>query len=696
MVAGHRPFSLSAGGRLTAIAQWFQGGDSWQLAASMDDRLWSLLEQTGFSFLADLKRHFATPWHVACAVDDLDDTALLIRQLRAGLLESEEQREAKRVWDWLQDNSSLLKRVQSRLMGKAQRVEAFIRETPSASSVYDQQVSGSIELQKQVSKSHHRWLANGGGTPADAEKAAKKFWGTVLVQIMIEAGLPICNLKADTEEQRAAYALRALGPRRSKTLRNRARTWKKAREWMLRVKNRPFPKDPTDVVDYLTFLEQDVGTKSCIAEFMASLSVLEDAGQVPTNQQLCKDRLVVAASQSFGAEVLEGKTAKAQAPPLSIAMLLSLEMYVVSSSNPKYSRFLAWACLIAVWACMRVSDLQGVDVSRLQLFCSGLKGFLVRTKTTGNDKKVLEVPFFIRRDANLSGHDWLSKGYDLLQSFGQLGRCFLVWQSSDDMQEPHYKFARPEVISGYFRLIWQKLQVPFKKVGENKWKLAGGSCLVGHACFLFWTGHSMRHVLPTISAVFGESQERRNYLGRWRVNSQQSSDYVHTCRQIVHDVQGLVCDKLSGGAPGYDEEELLMQLGDWLKTRGEDPGPILKPLRIMRKVQGCWVLNQKWPLLGDTGTGLLPEPPEVVLRDQDRDGGSSPFWVSISRHSGHRRLHIRGQCWVEPSSCHCFEELWEVGPNTADSFCKLCYRDRQVDASSSSGDSSSTDVGEAE
>ena len=504
--------------------------------------------------------------------------------------------------------------MQSRLLAKSQRIEAFAREAPDASSVYERQVSGSIELQKQVSKFQHRWLANGGGTAAEAEKAAKKFWGTVLAQIMLEANLSICQLKSDTEEQRATYALRALGSRRSKTLRNRARTWKKAREWFLRVKNRPFPKDAADAVDYMTFLEQDVGTKTCIGDFMAALSVLEDAGQVPTSQQLCKDRLVVASSQSFGSEVLEGKTARAQAPPLTVAMLLSLEMYVVSSSNPKCARFLAWTCLIAVWACVRVSDLQGVDVSRLQLFSSGLKGFLVRTKTTGHDKKVLEVPFFIRRDANLSGHDWLSKGYDLLQSLGQLERCYLVWQATDDMQEPLHKFARPEVVSNYFRLIWQKLQTPFRKVGESKWKLAGGTSLVCHACFLFWTGHSMRRVLPTISAVFGESKERRNYLGRWNVNAQHSSDYVHTCRQIVHDVQGLVCDKLSGGAPGYEEEELFAQLGSWLKARGEDPVPILKPHRVLRKVQGCYVLNQTWPILADPSTGLPPEPPEIVPR----------------------------------------------------------------------------------
>ena len=91
---------------------------------------------------------------MACAVDDLEDTVLLVRQLKPGVLESEERREAKHVWQWLEDNASLLKRVQSRLLAKSQQIEAFAREAPDASSVYEQQVSGSIELQKQVSTDH--------------------------------------------------------------------------------------------------------------------------------------------------------------------------------------------------------------------------------------------------------------------------------------------------------------------------------------------------------------------------------------------------------------------------------------------------------------------------------------------------------------------------------------------------------------
>ena len=124
--------------------------------------------------------------------------------------------------------------------------------------------------------------------------------------------------------------------------------WKKARQWFLLVKGTVFPKSAVEVLDYLTFLEQEVGTKSCVDEFMSALSVLEDAGQVQISKQLCKDRLVVAASKSIGADLKEGKTERKQAPTLSVAMLIALEIYVCASGNPKYGRCIAWACLICV------------------------------------------------------------------------------------------------------------------------------------------------------------------------------------------------------------------------------------------------------------------------------------------------------------------------------------------------------------
>ncbi|CAE7259695.1 unnamed protein product [Symbiodinium sp. CCMP2592] len=269
----------------------------------MEDRLWGLLEEKGCSAVGLLRMHFQTPWHLACAVDSVEDAVRLAEQITPGSIPSDHKRLGSQIWEWMTAHTGLFKRVQSRLTAKATRIEATPGSSVSPCDIFDQCVSNSLDLCKQTSRAHARWISNGAGTPADAEKSSKKFWGTVLVQIMVEAKLPIVDIPVENEEQRVSYALRALGARRSKTLRNRARTWRKARDWMLSVKGYPFPKSPSDVVDYLIFLEQEVGTKSCISELMSALSVIEDAGQVPLTNQLCKNRLVVAASKSTGAEV---------------------------------------------------------------------------------------------------------------------------------------------------------------------------------------------------------------------------------------------------------------------------------------------------------------------------------------------------------------------------------------------------------
>ncbi|CAE7269755.1 unnamed protein product [Symbiodinium sp. CCMP2592] len=485
---------------------WGGGGDGRGFFAQWhymtEDRLWNLLEDTGCTCVRELRLHFDTPWHLACSVDSLEDSVVLAEQILPSAVSSDHKRAGALIWGWLRDQTDLLKRVQGRLKTKATRIVAPPCGDVSPGEVYAQLVSGSLELTKQTSRAHARWISSGAGTPADAEKAARKFWGTVLVQIMVEAKLPIVDIPVESEEQREPGTSLAQG------------------SGLDALKSVAFPRRPSDVVDYLLFLEQEVGTKSCISEFMSALSVLEDAGQVPLASQLCKDRLVVAASKSSEAEVHVGVTSKKQAAPLSVAMLLSLEIFVVA-----------------------------------------------------------EVPFFVGRDVGLSGRDWLLSGFDLWKGLGQLDRTFLVFQSSEDFEEPIFKFAKPEVISNYMRLIWRQLK-----------------------------------------------------------------------------------------------EELFEELREWLRDRGS-------------------VLNQTWPLLADFTDGTDNAAPAPPVSNSSQTDKESPFWVSISRHSGHRRLHIRNGCWVTPSSCHRFAEVWEAGPNVADSFCKLCYKEK-VDPSSSSGESSSTELGE--
>ena len=148
----------------------------------MEDRLWGLLEESGFEAVRELRLHFLTPWHVACSVDGIDDSVTMVEQVLPNALPSEHKKMGALLWKWLTEHTSLFKRVQDRLLAKATRIEAPTSNALSPGEVFDQCVSGNLELCKQTSRAHARWISNGAGTPADAERAAKKFWGTVLVQ----------------------------------------------------------------------------------------------------------------------------------------------------------------------------------------------------------------------------------------------------------------------------------------------------------------------------------------------------------------------------------------------------------------------------------------------------------------------------------------------------------------------------------
>ena len=73
------------------------------------------------------------------------------------------------------------------------------------------------------------------------------------------------------------------------------------------------------------------------------------------------------------------------------------------------------------------------------------------------------------------------------------------------------------------------------------------------ACITYWSGHSMRHFLPTVAAAIDIGKEQRDYVGRWHINLHQSADYVHTSRQIVLKVQESVNKAIVEGNPFYDE-----------------------------------------------------------------------------------------------------------------------------------------------
>ena len=96
-----------------------------------------------------------------------------------------------------------------------------------------------------------------------------------------EADLPIVKVAKATSNPYEVMKI-AFGGRQMKTLRTRARSWKRVREWLLGFCGGPFPRDASYMLEYLLFLIQEDAAKGRLQDTAASLAVLEKAGQVHT------------------------------------------------------------------------------------------------------------------------------------------------------------------------------------------------------------------------------------------------------------------------------------------------------------------------------------------------------------------------------------------------------------------------------
>ena len=102
---------------------------------------------------------------------------------------------------------------------------------------------------------------------------------------------------------------------------------------------------------------------------------------------------------------------------------------------------------------------------------------------------------------------------------------------------------------------------------------------------------------------------------------------------------------------------------------------------------------------GEHAAQMPEEEIDYSAQDAEVDSKEDPkpaFFVTISRHSGFRRLHKLGCCSTQPWTCYKVEYLSKVGDGAADAVCKTCQRAlgkiTAEDGSSTSGSSSSTEV----
>ena len=508
---------------------------------------WDLLRASGFSAFERVRVEFEKPHYLAYLFDSADECLSVVRGLHDESAKiGDILKDAKILHKWSKDCEPLFRvnRRLDHLSCKRYRLQEPLKIL--ASEAYSEILGMDVVLQSRVSKSTHRYLiANPGASKTELEASAREYWLSVLVTFLEESDMPICKIAAGTTDP-GAVLRRSFGSRRMKTLRNRARAWKKVRSWMLLMRGRPFPIDISDMLDHILFLVQEEASRSRIIEVSCALSVLEEAGQVASEDKISDSSLWKQTINSRLCEIEQDGCTVSKAPPLSVATLVSLELFISDTENRLYCRAIAWVILLCVWGCMRLSDLEGLDPQRVNLSSRGLRAILVRTKTTGPGKKVKETPIFLARRLSFTGGDWMKIGLDIWDSFERKSRDYFVFAADKSMSNPIFKFASVETVAQYVRHVLGLLGVPSKQ-RTGGWRVKDLSLFEEHG-ELFWSGHSMRHFLPSVAASVDIGKEQRDYVGLWHVNQHQSADYVHTSRQIVTRVQESVNRCICSGA----------------------------------------------------------------------------------------------------------------------------------------------------
>ena len=146
----------------------------------------------------------------------------------------------------------------------------------------------------------------------------------------------------------------------------------------------------------------DDGCGKTIPEsFHVSLCLIEQLGRVPEGERLSSEELWKSHVKAWTAELVAESEPAKPAEMYTVAMLISLELHVMDTSLPLFSRALAWVVLVMVWGAMRCDDVQCALPHRTTLSNFGLRMVLGKTKTSGPDKAQKEVSAHVYRTVSL-------------------------------------------------------------------------------------------------------------------------------------------------------------------------------------------------------------------------------------------------------------------------------------------------------
>ena len=189
---------------------------------------------------------------------------------------------------------------------------------------------------------------------------------------------------------------------------------------------------------------------------------------------------------------------------------------------------------------------------------------------------------------------------------------------------------------------------------------------------MYYTEHSPRNVLVSLTAALGVPKDRRDYLGRW--SPSESDDYLRSMGLIASELQGLVTRSIADGDGRVRQPDSDHGLEAHLRERGVSEGEIARQRTRLLLVRpepasstppstSAAAAPASTPL--STSAAAAPAsstPPSATAASDDaeleEDGVPSlkatgeivsgpydnMYLITFSRKKTFRRLHLRDGC----------------------------------------------------
>ena len=524
----------------------------------------------------------------------------------------------------------------------------------------------------------------------DEERAR---WVAEIVQVAKNARFPVVIRLEGTEHAHLLGRTLCRGLRTG-TLRKRARDAKRLVSYMRTAHNTEWPTEGVEVMDYLVARASEPCGKSILPGIQTTLYFFEKSGGVQHQDMLSKDPVIENMIEGLQADIVKGQACPVAAPREPIMFTAVRERVVLDESRPLYHRAYAWWKNVQSWATLRFSDHVGLAPAALRMSDGALRGDLVRTKTTGIDKKVGSRAFIVSSLCYVEKPSWLAVGYEIWRGF-HFERDYFLPMPSADMQSVAPLEARYMDASAMSRALLSDYAMPSAEGESLKLLLMPG--LAG-----FWSEHSPRHNVPSWAAtVLDISEDGINLLGGW-VQKGTAPRYVETAERRIRVIQEATAKKLRearGGPDVVDEAKLFHRLRQHMELMSvvkEDQEDQINRLRWSSpEADGDDSLFVDKVLLSEEEGDEVPRPnwdPEAAPSNRDSlpQDLLGQYAVSIGMKSGHRRLHILGGCFRVPELHYQQYELFERRPDICsyDDYCRQCWPSKSSGAADASDEGS--------